>query len=244
LLLDKQAAAGGSILQLKLLSLQGSSKSVCRIHSLSLVIAGGVQRQQQPDASRQPDTAQLPGVSADASTAPPSQQQQQPLSQLDELRMLVQQLQQPGTAAGGGTAVPQSLQLLHDKAMRTPEAGPAAAMKTLSALLAQGMMHQAAQQRAGQQQEQQPAPDGGSLDRTTMLKGMERLEAKVDAVLAAVQQLDRRLGALEERVTERACCGLQRSSYRDGQTALQTMCPGAPTNSGRTNFASKGSRHN
>jgi hypothetical protein len=60
-----------------------------------------------------------------------------------------------GPPGGSAAVLPESLQLLHSKATEVPQPGPGAAIKTLSAQIAQGMLFQAAQQRTTQQQHQQ-----------------------------------------------------------------------------------------
>lgn len=127
--------------------------------------------------------------------------------------------------------MPDSLQLLHSKAIEAPQPGAGTAIKNLSAHIAQGMLFQAAQQRAQQQQQQQlqhaphqkqqqaPPQDGGlasarapatvgpavppssAADSEAGLGGvlliLQRLEAKVDGMVAGLQQLDQRLARLE-----------------------------------------------
>lgn len=56
-------------------------------------------------------------------------------------------------AGEGAPAVPESLQLLYSKALQQP-AGGAAAIKSLSAMIAQGMLQQHGAQRRQQQQQQ------------------------------------------------------------------------------------------
>lgn len=51
--------------------------------------------------------------------------------------------------------MPESLQLLHSKATAAPQPGAGAAIKNLSAHIAQGMLFQAAHERARLQQQQQ-----------------------------------------------------------------------------------------
>lgn len=105
---------GCSSLQLKLLSVQGD-KSVCTIHQLTIqqqleqlapaIAASGTSSTStaQPDAaSTAVAAADLVASSGGMNAAAPTQQS---LSQLDELRLLIQQLHQPGEVSSSYCAL-------------------------------------------------------------------------------------------------------------------------------------------
>lgn len=105
---------GTSCLQLKLLSLQGD-KTACTIHQLQFLqeartahhapaAAAEVQSTsstsellQEQQEQQQPGADAAPQLTAAAAAAAASPGQQPSLSQLEELRLLIQQLHTPGT---------------------------------------------------------------------------------------------------------------------------------------------------
>jgi hypothetical protein len=103
---------GCSCLQLKLLSLQGD-KSTCTVHQLQFLQQGSgsaatdaahssaittTATTSSETDSQQPVAAGAAALNAPGRAAPPGLQPQS-LSQLDELRLLIQQLHQPGTCS-------------------------------------------------------------------------------------------------------------------------------------------------
>lgn len=117
---------GASCLQLKLLSLQGD-KTACTIHQLqfqqqeqpahhapaaavevcqSTSSTSGLQQEQQHEQQQLPGADAAPQLTAAAAAASASPGQQPSLSQLEELRLLIQQLHTPGTLRARDTRVP------------------------------------------------------------------------------------------------------------------------------------------
>lgn len=137
-------------------------------------------------------------------------------------------------AAAAQTAVPASLQLLLSKATEAPQPGAGTAIKNLSAHVAQGMLFQAAQQRAQKQQEQeeqqqqlaalqdstqqaagtpsqprQPAqPDGASAESSSAPQSAQSVG--LQDVLAVLVRLEHKV----DRLTEGLQAGLQQLDSR------------------------------
>jgi hypothetical protein len=111
--------------------------------------------------------------------------------------------------ADSSAAVPESLQLLFSKATQQP-AGGAADVKSLSAMVAKGMLlklqeqqqqQQQSQQRSQQQQQQPkaqniPAPQAEVAAAAAQTGTSSSSSSGSDAVLLAVQRLEAKLDAL------------------------------------------------
>ncbi|KAF8071211.1 hypothetical protein HT031_001294 [Scenedesmus sp. PABB004] len=134
------------------------------------------------------------------------------MSQVDELRLLNASLlhAHPGDAQ----ALPESLRLLQSKAAAQPTpGGGAAAIKSLSALLAKGALLQAQQQAAGQREQRRSSTAHAGAEGPALpgLRGAAAPGPPADgaagggdeAVLAAVARLEARLDRLEARVDAR-----------------------------------------
>uniref|UniRef100_A0A383VZK1 Uncharacterized protein n=1 Tax=Tetradesmus obliquus TaxID=3088 RepID=A0A383VZK1_TETOB len=196
---DLTAVPGWQLLVLKLLSLQGG-KDTCHLCGLAVVQGSAA------DAAAQACAA--------------GGQQQPPLSQMDELRLLNESVaRQVQEGADSSTAVPESLQLLFGKATQQP-AGGAAAVKSLSAMVAKGMLlklqeqqqqqqlqqqqlQQQQQQQLQEQQQQQPEMHTTTVTQAEApaaaaptASGSSSSSTGCGAVLLVVQRLEAKLDAL------------------------------------------------